>query len=365
MEPRKTPLYDKHVAAGGRIVDFAGWWLPVQYVGILEEHRTVREHAGLFDVSHMGEIRVKGTSAFACLQKVLTNTLAGMNDGDVRYSPICYPTGGTVDDVLVYRFSTEEYWLVVNASNKDKDLTWIRENATEFSLAIEDDSATTAEIALQGPASAGILSKIAGLAVAKLGYYEFAARIPLAGTEVLVSRTGYTGEDGFEIYCPAEASTAIWEVLLTVGRADGLQPVGLGCRDTLRFEAGMPLYGHELSADISPLEAGLSRFVSFDKGDFNGRDSLLRQREHGLKRKIVGFEMLERGVARAGYPVLKEGKKVGCVTSGTFAPTIGKNLGMALVNADIGPIGTKIEVEIREKPVGAQTISRPFYKRGK
>ena len=365
MEPSKTPLYEKHVEANARIVDFAGWWLPVQYVGILEEHRAVREHAGMFDVSHMGEIRVRGPESYACLQKLLTNTLSGMKDGDVRYSPICYPSGGTVDDVLVYRFSAEEYWLVVNASNKDKDLTWIRENAAECSVTVEDDSAATAEIALQGPAAVGIISELAGPAPAKLGYYEFAEQIPLAGTTALISRTGYTGEDGFEIYCPAEAATIVWDALLAAGTAYGLQPAGLGCRDTLRFEAGMPLYGHELSADISPLEAGLARFVSFEKGEFNGRASLWAQREQGLKRKIVGFEMLERGVARAGYPVSKDGKKTGYVTSGTFAPTIGKNLGMALVEADIGPLGTEIAVEIREKAVRAQTVSRPFSRRGK
>ena len=270
-----------------------------------------------------------------------------------------------MDDVLVYRLSSEEYWLVVNASNKDKDLTWITEYATGFSAVISDDSDGTAEVALQGPTAAGILSGLVGPEIEKLGYYEFAPKLSLGGVEVLISRTGYTGEDGFEIYCPASNAESVWDAVLEAGRHAGLQPAGLGCRDTLRFEAAMPLYGHELSADISPLEAGLSRFVAFDKGDFIGREILLKQKEHGVKRKIVGFEMLERGVARAGYPVLKNGERIGHVTSGSFAPTLGKNLGMALVDANIGPLGTEISIEIREKPVQAVTISRPFYKRGK
>ncbi len=364
-DPRKTPLYEKHVSLGARVVDFAGWWLPVQYAGILEEHRAVREQAGLFDVSHMGEIRVKGPDAFDFLQKVLTNTLAGMQDGDVRYSPICYPTGGTVDDVLSYRFSENEYLLVVNASNKDKDLAWILENSSGLAVAISDESDQTAEVALQGPAAAAILEGLAGSSVTELGYYEFLPQVMLADMPVLVSRTGYTGEDGFEIYCRPVDAEKVWDVLLEAGKTKGLQPTGLGCRDTLRFEASMPLYGHELTAEISPLEAGLTRFVSFEKGAFNGRDVLLAQKEQGLKRKLVGFEMTDRGIARAGYPVLKNGENIGHVTSGTMAPTLGKNLGMALVRADVGPVGTEIDIEIREKSVRAKTISRPFYKRGK
>ena len=363
-EPRKTPLYEKHVAHGARIVDFAGWWLPVQYAGILEEHRAVREHVGLFDVSHMGEIRIKGPEALSLLQKVLTNNMASLADGGVKYSPMCYSSGGTVDDILVYRLSANEYWLVVNAANKDKDLAWILENAPGFTANVLDESDQTAEVALQGPVAASILSAVAGDAVAKLGYYEFLPQATLAGLPVLISRTGYTGEDGFEIYCKSEDAPKIWDTLIEAGKKSGLQPVGLGCRDTLRFEASMPLYGHELSADISPLEAGLSRFVSFEKGEFNGRTALATQKEKGLSRKLVGFELLERGVARSGYAVLKDGVQVGQVTSGSVAPTLGKNLGMALLKADVGPVGTEIAIEIREKPVRAKIIARPFYKRG-
>jgi len=362
-EPRKTPLYERHVELGGRIVDFAGWWLPVQYAGILEEHRAVREQAGLFDVSHMGEIRVVGTDAEAFVQKMFTNELATLQSGKVRYSPMCYPTGGTVDDVLIYRLALSEFLLVVNAGNKDKDFSWLLENAAGFDVSITDESAETAEIALQGPAAAAIMGKLSGSAPSQLAYYEFLPQHELAGLAVLISRTGYTGEDGFEIYCkPAEAAI-IWVALLEAGKEHGLQPAGLGCRDTLRFEASMPLYGHELSADISPLEAGLAKFVSFDKIDFNGREALLRQQEMGPKRKLVGFEMIGRGVARSGYLVLLNDQKIGSVTSGSFAPALGKNLGMALVDREAVMVGTKIEIEIREKLVEAQVIKKPFYRR--
>jgi aminomethyltransferase len=364
-EPCKTPLYETHQRYGARIVDFAGWWLPVQYAGILEEHRAVREQAGLFDVSHMGEIRVKGPEAFVFLQKVLTNDLTGLQDGGVRYSPICYVSGGTVDDILVYRLARDEYWLVVNAANKDKDFAWLLENSVGVNVIVSDESDVTAEMALQGPAAVAILGEITGDAVTNLAYYEFLSKVNMADREVLISRTGYTGEDGFEIYCKPQDAQTLWELLMETGKLHGLQPAGLGCRDTLRFEASMPLYGHELSADISPLEAGLSRYVKFDKGDFNGRTALLQQKEIGLKQKLIGFEMLERGVARAGYPVMVAGEKIGFVTSGTVAPTLGKNLGMALVLPDFSTSGMEIYIEIREKTAKAKVIARPFYRRGK
>ncbi len=364
-EPRKTPLYDRHVELAGRIVDFAGWWLPVQYAGILEEHRAVREQAGLFDVSHMGEIRVTGPDAEAFVQKVFTNDLASLPPGKVRYSPMCYPTGGTVDDVLIYRLAADQFWLVVNAANKDKDFAWLLDNVSGFAVTIDDESDETAEIALQGPAAAEIIEKLAGREPGQLGYYEFLPHYVLAGASVLISRTGYTGEDGFEIYGQAADIVKIWDAVMAAGKDFGLQPAGLGCRDTLRFEAAMPLYGHELSADISPLEAGLAKFVSFEKVDFNGRETLLQQRETGLSRKLVGFEMVGRGVARSGYPVFAKGTRVGLVTSGSVAPSLGKNLGMALVSPEAGGVGSRVEIEIREKLVEAQIIAKPFYRRRK
>ena len=362
-EPRKTALYDSQVAIGARMVDFNGWWLPVQYAGILEEHRAVRERAGLFDVSHMGEIRVVGKDAEAYMQKLVTNDVASLQPGKVRYSPMCYQNGGTVDDILIYRIANDEFWLVVNASNKDKDFAWMDQNVADFAVRLIDESDETAEIALQGPLAAAILEKISAADVSELAYYEFWPRWNITGATVLVSRTGYTGEDGFEIYCHPCEVTRIWDALLVAGAEFGLQPAGLGCRDTLRFEAAMPLYGHELSADITPLEAGLGKFVVFDKTDFNGKQALLEQREAGRGRKLIGFAMTERGVARAGYPVLHEGKVVGFVTSGSVAPSLGENLGMALVDRNLGPSGTEIAIEIREKPVAAKIIARPFYRR--
>ena len=362
-EPRKTALCDRHVALGARMVDFNGWWLPVQYAGILEEHRAVREQAGIFDVSHMGEIRVVGVDAARYMQKLAANNLADLATGKVRYSPLCYENGGTVDDILIYRLADNEFWLVVNASNKDKDYAWMTRNAAGFAVKIIDESDQTAEVALQGPSAAAILQKISAGKQPEIGYYEFLPQWQIAGVSTLVSRTGYTGEDGFEIYCAVEDVITVWDALLEAGKEYGLQPAGLGCRDTLRFEASMPLYGHELSAEITPLEAGLSRFVSFDKADFFGRGALLEQREKGLRRKLIGFEMIGRGVARAGYPVHSAGKVIGVVTSGSVAPSLGTNLGMALVSSDVGPVGTEIEIEIREKPVAAKIIARPFYRR--
>jgi aminomethyltransferase len=345
------------------MVDFNGWWLPVQYAGILEEHRSVRERAGLFDVSHMGEIRVVGKDAEAYLQKLVTNDVSSLQPGKVRYSPMCYSNGGTVDDILIYRIANDEFWLVVNASNKDKDFAWMKQNVAGFAVQLIDESDETAEVAMQGPVAAAILEKLSAADVSGLVYYEFWPRWNLAGATVLLSRTGYTGEDGFEIYCHPSEVTRIWDALLAAGAEFGLQPAGLGCRDTLRFEVAMPLYGHELSAEITPLEAGLGKFVVFEKNDFNGKQALLEQRETGRGRKLIGFAMTERGVARAGYPVLHEGKIVGFVTSGSVAPSLGENLGMALVDRNIGSVGTEIAVEIREKPVAAKIVARPFYRR--
>lgn len=360
---RKTPLFERHQQLGGRMVDFSGWCLPVQYAGILEEHKAVREKAGLFDVSHMGEIRITGKHSTEFLQYVMTNEFATLKPGWVRYSPMCYPTGGTVDDVLVYCFSPTEYLLVVNAGNIEKDYCWLTENAAAFDVAIENESADFGEVALQGPCSRQILQRLTGEAEKALAYYEFSSRIPLCGVEAMISRTGYTGEDGYEIYCRGTEVVKIWDALLEAGHDLGLQPAGLGCRDTLRFEAAMPLYGHELSADISPLEAGLAKFISFDKTDFLGRESLLRQKQEGVPRKLLGFEMIGRGIARAGYPVYHDGAEVGVVTSGSFAPALAKNLGLALVKPFASSPGTKIEIEIREKKVEASVIEKPFYRR--
>ncbi|MDR7868045.1 MAG: glycine cleavage system aminomethyltransferase GcvT [Sporomusaceae bacterium] len=359
----KTPLYETHLKYGGKIVEFGGWLLPVQYGGILAEHRAVREQAGLFDVSHMGEVAVKGPEALAYLQKVVTNDVAKMSDTQVQYSPMCYPDGGTVDDLLIYRYGPEDYLLVINAANIAKDWDWLRDNSAGFNVKLANLSAETAELALQGPAARAILAKLTAAPLDRLGYYWFLPEAEVAGRRVMVSRTGYTGEDGFEIYCRPADAAPLWEAVMEAGAPLGLAPAGLGCRDTLRFEACMPLYGHELSPTISPVEAGLTRFVSLDKGDFNGRAVLAAQKEAGPPRKIAGFVLTERGVARAEYPVLADGRRIGIVTTGSYAPTLDKNLGMALVEAAYAKPGTGLAVEIRGKAVAAEVIPRPFYKR--
>jgi aminomethyltransferase len=359
----KTPLYETHLKYGGKIVEFGGWLLPVQYGGILAEHRAVREKAGLFDVSHMGEVSVKGPEALAYLQKVVTNDVAKMADTQVQYSPMCYPGGGTVDDLLIYRYGPEDYLLVINAANIAKDWDWFRDNSAGFNVKLANLSAETAELALQGPAAQAILAKLTAAPLDRLGYYWFLPTAEVAGRRVMVSRTGYTGEDGFEIYCRPEDAAALWEAVMEAGEPLGLAPAGLGCRDTLRFEACMPLYGHELSPTISPVEAGLTRFVRLDKGDFNGRAVLAAQLQAGPQRKIAGFALTERGVARAEYPVLADGRQIGTVTTGSYAPTLDKNLGMALVEAAYAKPGTGFAVEIRGKAVAAEVIPRPFYKR--
>ncbi len=359
----KTPLYDIHLKYGGRIVEFGGWLLPVQYAGILAEHKAVREKAGLFDVSHMGEVTIKGSDALAFVQKLVTNDAAKLADGQVQYSPMCYQDGGTVDDLLIYRYGPDDYLLVINAANIAKDWDWMRENSAGFDVQLANVSAETAELALQGPAAAAIIAKLTAAPVDSLGYYWFLPTAEVAGRRVMVSRTGYTGEDGFEIYCRPEDAVHLWEAVMEAGAPFGLEPAGLGCRDTLRFEACMPLYGHELSADISPVEAGLTRFVRPEKGAFNGREALAAQLANGPQRKVVGFALTERGVARAEYPVVADGRRIGTVTTGSYAPTLDRNLGMALVEAGYAKTGTKFAIDIRGREVAAEVIPKPFYKR--
>lgn len=360
---QKTPLYEAHLRYGGKVIDFAGWFLPVQYSGILEEHRAVREKAGLFDVSHMGEVLVKGAGALAFLQKLVTNDLSGMVAGQIRYSPMCYPDGGVVDDILVYKRGEGEYFLVINAGNIAKDWEWMRQEAKGFDVELTNLSGGTAELALQGPLARTILSHLTGAPLDGLRYYWFLPEVSVAGKQVLLSRTGYTGEDGFELYCKPEDAVELWDAILAAGEPYGLLPAGLGCRDTLRFEACMPLYGHELSADISPVEAGLGRYVRVEKGEFNGRAALAEQLAHGTKRTLAGFEMIGRGIARAEYPVIYEGQTIGVVTTGSYAPTLDKNLGLALVQAEYAEVGRLFDIQIRGKNVQAQVVNKPFYKR--
>lgn len=364
MEGKKTPLYDVHVAAGGRIVEFGGWLLPVQYkAGIIAEHKAVRTAAGLFDVSHMGEIWAEGPEALAFLQQLLTNDFADLKDGQTRYSPMCYLDGGTVDDLLVYKFADGRYLLVVNAANIGKDWEWMQSTARNFNVKLSNTSAVTAQLALQGPKAETILKKLTKAPITNLGYYHFLPSGLVAGINCIISRTGYTGEDGFELYCAADKVVSLWNAIMDAGSAYGILPTGLGCRDTLRFECCMPLYGHELSQEITPLMAGLGMFVKLDKKAFNGHDSLAAQKAAGLPQRVMGIELIGRGVARNGFPVKADGKVIGRVTTGSPAPTLGKNMAMALIDTAYAKIGNKIDIDIRGKDVEAVIIKKPFYKR--
>lgn len=363
-ELKRTPLYPLYEQSGSpRCIDFGGWELPVQFSGIQKEHEAVRERAGLFDVSHMGEVIISGEGSLNYLQYMLTNDVARLQDGQAQYTLMCYPTGGVVDDLLVYRIAEEHYMLVLNASNIDKDIDWLQQHLPE-GIQLKNISEQTALIALQGPKASVILAKAAATEkYSELAGFSFAADVELFGAQVIISRTGYTGEDGYEIYAPASQAGAIWNGLLEAGADEGLAACGLGARDTLRFEAKLPLYGQELSAEISPLEAGVGFFVKLDKGNFIGRDILVEQKEKGAPRKLVGIELIDRGIPRSHYPVYRDGRQIGEVTTGTQSPTLKRNLGLALIEADSAALGTAVEVEIRGKMLKAEVIKAPFYKR--
>jgi aminomethyltransferase len=362
VELKKTPLNERHRALGAKMVDFGGWDMPVQYSGIIEEHTAVRTKAGLFDVTHMGEIRVKGPDALKYLQKMVSNDVSKVDDYQIQYTVLCLPNGGVVDDFLIYKENDNEYLLVVNASNTDKDFQWLLDHKEDEDVEIINESSEFGLVAIQGPLAEGILQKITNVNLGDIKFYHYTYG-QVDGVECLISRTGYTGEDGFEVYCPVDKTVQLWDKILEVG-GDDILPCGLGARDTLRFEAKLPLYGHEMGEEISPLEAGLGRFVALDKKeDFIGKAALIAQKEAGVPRKVVGIEMLERGIARAGYPVKKDGEEVGFITTGSYSPTLQKNLGLVLIKAEYAEIGSDITVEIRKKDVKAQIVRTPFYKK--
>ncbi|RCW51738.1 glycine cleavage system aminomethyltransferase GcvT [Paenibacillus prosopidis] len=361
---KRTPLYPLYADFPSiRCIDFGGWDLPVQFHGIVREHEAVRRQAGLFDVSHMGEFIVTGQYAEKFLQQMVTNDVSRLSVGQAQYTLMCYESGGTVDDLLVYKLSADQFMLVVNASNIDKDLQWLLDHLIG-DVVIENVSSETALLALQGPEAAAILSKVTDSPIDSLPSFHFIHQADVCGAPALLSRTGYTGEDGFEIYCAASDAPAIWKELLASGEPNGLIPAGLGARDTLRFEARLPLYGQELSKSISPLEAGLGFFVKLDKGSFIGRDALVLQKNEGVPRKLVGLELIDRGIPRSHYPVYAEGSLIGEVTTGTQSPTLKRNLGLALIDAAYAGINTEVWVEIRGKHLKAQVVKTPFYKKG-
>ncbi|HLI28170.1 MAG TPA: glycine cleavage system aminomethyltransferase GcvT [Chloroflexota bacterium] len=362
----RTPLYAWHAAHGARLVPFAGWAMPLQYRGILAEHRAVREGAGLFDISHMGRLEVAGPDALALLQYVTTNDVAALAPGRAQYALVCHPTGGTMDDVVVYRLPTEDptprYLLVVNASNRTRVLAWLREQlaAHRWRARIDDRTLALAMLALQGPAAEALLAPYTPLDLTSVPYYGI-RRTVLFGQAVWLARTGYTGEDGFELLPEANTALSLWDALLELGQPCRPEPCGLGARDTLRLEAGFALYGHELRDDITPLEAGLDRFVKLAKGAFVGAEALAAQRAQGLRRRLVGFRLLDGGVPRPGCAVWAEGQRVGEVTSGTYGPSVRAAIGMAYVPPALASPGQAIAVELRGRACPAQVVALPFW----
>jgi aminomethyltransferase len=359
--PRRTPLFAFHVAHGGRIVPFAGWEMPVQYTGILEEHLAVRRAAGLFDVSHMGECRVTGPDAAAFLDRMMTNAMATIPVGMARYTVMCQPDGGCVDDLIVYRLGEEAFLICLNASNAAKDIAWLRAHAGDARVVIADECSAWAQLALQGPEAEAILAGLTALPLAGIRRFGFAMGEVAGVAGCLVSRTGYTGSPGFEIYLPAADATRLAEALLAAGKPRGLLLAGLGARDSLRLEAGYPLYGHEISETISPIQAGLGWTVKPAGREFIGREALVRQIEGGVATKVVAFSLDDRRIARQGTPVLSGGAPVGEVLSGTLSPLLNKPIGTALVAVDaLGRDG--LEVDLRGNRVALRVADAPFFK---
>ncbi|MGH9661339.1 MAG: glycine cleavage system aminomethyltransferase GcvT [Bryobacteraceae bacterium] len=360
---KATPLNAVHRSMGARMVDFGGWDMPVQYSGILEEHAAVRAAVGLFDVSHMGEIEIRGPEADQLIDWVTTAAAGAISAGQAQYSALLYPHGGFVDDILVHKVRDGEFFLCVNASNQDKDYEHIRAH-NRFDAEVEHASARYAQLAIQGPRALETLARLTAAPLASIRYYTFVDG-EVSGTRARIARTGYTGEDGFEIYvAPAEAPR-LWREILDSGAAFGIKPCGLGARNTLRLEAKMALYGHEIHASITPLEAGLAWIVKWTKGDFIGRAALEKQKAAGVRRKLAGFEMRGRGIGRDGYEVLEDGVPSGWVTSGGPSPTLGRNIGLCYLPADRAAVGHRIQIAIRGQAVDAETVPTPFYKRAK
>ena len=358
----KTPLFEKHLECKGKLIDFGGWELPVEYSGIILEHEAVRNAAGLFDVSHMGEVIVSGEDAENYLQMMVTNDISGMEVSQIYYSPMCYPNGGVVDDLLIYKYNREKYLLVVNASNTQKDVEWLQSHLFG-KIEIKDVSSEYAQLALQGPAAQKILQKITEKDLDEIKFFYFCDPVNIGGISALISRNGYTGEDGFEILMAHDDAPVLWDKLMAAGKEEGLIPAGLGARDTLRFEVCLPLYGHELEKEITPLEAGLGFFVKLNKDDFIGKEALIKQKDEGLKRKLCALEMIERGIPRAEYEVFAGDEKIGHITTGSYSPTLNKNIGLALLNTEFSAEGTIVEVAVRNKRVQAKVEKKPFYEK--
>lgn len=355
---KKTCLHSRHVELGALMSPFAGFDMPIQYTNITDEHNAVRHNVGVFDVSHMGEVRVTGKDAEKFVNHIFVNDVSGAPDGQIFYGMMCYENGGVVDDLLVYKVNDEEFFLVINASNIDKDFAWIEQNAKGFEVKVENQSEYYAELAVQGPRAEETLIRILNLPLGEIAFYNFKT-FHLDGEDVIISRTGYTGEDGFEVYGSHEFIKNLWDKLM----AEKVVPCGLGCRDTLRFEVGLPLYGDELTEEITPLEASLSMFVKFDKPEFIGKEALLKQKEEGLKRRIVGIELEGKQIPRHGYPVEWDGKLIGEVTTGYRSISTGKSVAMAMVQKGFTKLGTPVEVRIHRKLVPGVVVKKRFYEK--
>lgn len=353
MENKKTCLYDKHVQLGALISPFGGFDMPIQYSSIIEEHNAVRNDCGVFDVSHMGEVTVRGRDAERYVQHIFTNDVSKISPGQILYGMMCYEDGGTVDDLLVYKMGENDFFLVINAANIDKDWQWMNENSKGFDIELVNRSDDYGQIAVQGPNSEKVVEEVLGLKCSELTFYT----VKKIG-DVIVSRTGYTGEDGFEIYASHNFICDCWDKLMQSGRC---KPCGLGCRDTLRFEVGLPLYGDELSPEISPVMAGLSMFCKFDKEEFIGKDALVKQKTEGVAKRLIGIELEGKAIPRHGYVVLREGKPVGEVTTGYHSISTDKSVCMALVNAADAKLGTPLEVQIRKKTFPGVVVKKRFY----
>ena len=365
---KQTPLNSAHRQLGARMVDFGGWDMPVQYpAGTIEEHLRTRNHAGLFDVSHMGEVDVRGADAIAFVNRLTSNDVSKLVDGQAQYSALTTPQGTVIDDLLVYRLKADHLLLVVNASTTEKDWEWIKSHHSGESVELKNVSADYCQLALQGPDAQTILQKLTDVPLAEIKYYHFTpGRVD--GIDAIVSRTGYTGEDGFEVYAPADRAEQLWNKILDAGGTGsptGVLPCGLAARNTLRLEAGMALYGNDIDDTTTLLEANLGWICKLDKGEFTGREALAQQKQEGVKRKLVGFEVTERGIARDHQDVVINGERVGQVTSGSPAPFLKKNIGLAYVPIEFANVGQQIQIDVRGKLVGAQIVKTPFYKRAK
>ncbi|MBC1423815.1 glycine cleavage system aminomethyltransferase GcvT [Listeria seeligeri] len=360
-ELQKTPIHPIYEKYGAKTIDFGGWDLPVQFSGIKAEHEAVRTDVGLFDVSHMGEILVEGPDSTAYLQYLLSNDIEKIKIGKAQYNIMCYENGGTVDDLVVYKITETKYILVVNAANTEKDYEWMVKNVFG-DVTVTNVSSMYGQLALQGPNAEKVLTKLTDIDLSSISFFGFVEDANVAGVKTIISRSGYTGEDGFEIYMQSDDAVKVFEAIM----AEGVLPIGLGARDTLRLEAVLALYGQELSQDITPLEAGLNFAVKLKKeADFIGKEALVKQKEAGLTRKLVGIELIERGIPRHDYSVFQNDKKIGIITSGTQSPTLGTNIGLALLETPYTELGQEVEVGIRTKKIKAKVIATPFYKRAK